>query len=291
MAFTFLSHKLLRWACPFLLVAALAANAALAVVGGPLYLGLLTGQVLFYALAIVGTRLPATPMVCKVVRLTTMFTSMNAALMIGFIRWARGLQRAAWERTARAEKLVTIPLAQPQIDTLSGPDAERHAGDACSHRGPSASVGDRRVVRSVHMSVWPFTIAARRGFGGWLPNYLVTAGRRGTPGPDRPVHLLLCVADHFEPKFGNASPPRQRERVRRWVREYPRHFGSFRDSDGRPPRPALQRPSDLDFDNLAAMFSRSPGQPINSQKNTPAGHGHGLISSDPAPHTIRPTER
>ena len=38
-AFTFWSHKVLRWVCPFLLVAALATNAVLAAVGGPLYLG------------------------------------------------------------------------------------------------------------------------------------------------------------------------------------------------------------------------------------------------------------
>jgi cellulose synthase/poly-beta-1,6-N-acetylglucosamine synthase-like glycosyltransferase len=105
-AFTFWSHKVLRWACPFLLVAALAANAALAAAGGPLYQGLLAGQVLFYALAVVGSHLPARPRVCKAVRLTTMFTSMNAALLVGFVRWARGSQRAAWDRTARSQEVA-----------------------------------------------------------------------------------------------------------------------------------------------------------------------------------------
>ena len=110
-AFTFWSHKVLRWACPFLLIAALAANAALAVVGGPLYLGLLAGQVLFYALALLGSRLPAGSKVCKAVRLTTMFVSMNAALLVGFVRWARGSQRAAWERTARAPEVIPVGVA------------------------------------------------------------------------------------------------------------------------------------------------------------------------------------
>jgi hypothetical protein len=103
-AFTFWSHKVLRWACPFLLVAALVANAALAAAGGSLYQALLGGQVLFYALALLGSQLPARPKVCKVVRLTTMFTSMNAALLVGFVRWARGSQRAAWDRTARSQE-------------------------------------------------------------------------------------------------------------------------------------------------------------------------------------------
>jgi cellulose synthase/poly-beta-1,6-N-acetylglucosamine synthase-like glycosyltransferase len=110
-AFTFWSHKVLRWACPFLLIAALASNVALAVVGGPLYLGLLAGQILFYALAFLGGRLPAGSKVCKVVRLTTMFSSMNAALFVGFVRWVRGSQRAAWERTARAPEVIPVGVA------------------------------------------------------------------------------------------------------------------------------------------------------------------------------------
>src|SRR5262245_5056517 len=94
------------------------------------------------------------------------------------------------------------------------------------------------------MRVWPFTAAVRRGFGGWLPTYLATLGRLGVPQPGRPVHLLFCVADHFEPKLGNASPSQQRERVRRWVEDYPRLFGGFRDSDGRPPRHSFFYPAE-----------------------------------------------
>jgi hypothetical protein len=56
--------------------------------------------------------------------------------------------------------------------------------------------------------------------------------------------LLLCVADHFEPKLGGANPARQRERVRRWVAEYPKVFGQYRDSDGRPPRHTFFYPAE-----------------------------------------------
>jgi len=94
------------------------------------------------------------------------------------------------------------------------------------------------------MSMWPFTIAARRGFGSWLPNYLLTPGRRGAPRPNRPVHLLLCIADHYEPKLGNAPPRQQQERVRRWREDYPRLFGRFSDSDGRPPRHSFFYPAE-----------------------------------------------
>ncbi len=94
------------------------------------------------------------------------------------------------------------------------------------------------------MSMWPFTIAAHRGFGSWLPNYLLTSGRRGAPEPNQPVHLLLCIADHYEPKLGNAPVSQQQKRVRRWTEDYPRLFGRFTDSDGRPPRHSFFYPAE-----------------------------------------------
>jgi hypothetical protein len=50
------------------------------------------------------------------------------------------------------------------------------------------------------------------------------------------VHLLLCIADHYEPGHEGVPPEVARSRVQRWVDEYPKLFGDFRDSDGRPPR-------------------------------------------------------
>lgn len=70
----------------------------------------------------------------------------------------------------------------------------------------------------------------------WLPSYLRQSPRRwATPGRG-PVHLLLCVADHFEPHLGGATRAEADARLDRWVRDYPRLFGDLRDSDGRPPR-------------------------------------------------------
>ena len=98
-AFTFLSHKVLRWCCPFFLILALAANIAL--VGDPFYRLTLAGQVLFYATSLAAGLLPPRLKVLKPLRLATMFTSMNAALFVGFLRWVRGSQKPAWARTAR----------------------------------------------------------------------------------------------------------------------------------------------------------------------------------------------
>ena len=185
-AFTFWSHKVLRWACPFLLVAALATNLVLAAVGGPLYQRLLAGQVLFYALAVLGTRLPAGRRCARWSALTTMFMSMNAALLVGFVRWARGSQRAAWDRTARAAG--GRPADGPRgrralVDTMTPRRCWRWTTPRRSPPSPTPLSTGRQASEpsGVRMSVWPFTIAARRGFGGWLPTYLATAGRRRLP--------------------------------------------------------------------------------------------------------------
>ena len=81
--------------------------------------------------------------------------------------------------------------------------------------------------------IWEFY---RRNLNRWLLPYLVEAPKRRSPRRDEDVHLLLCIADHFEPKHGVLSPSLAQARVDRWVREYPQLFGNFRDSDGRPPR-------------------------------------------------------
>jgi cellulose synthase/poly-beta-1,6-N-acetylglucosamine synthase-like glycosyltransferase len=99
LAFTFFSHKLLRWLCPFFLVAMLAANIALFQI--KTYQYLLAAQIAFYALSFMITLLPPGGKLLKPLRLAPMFTSMNLALLVGFFRWITGRQNAAWTRTAR----------------------------------------------------------------------------------------------------------------------------------------------------------------------------------------------
>src|SRR5205085_2137921 len=41
---------------------------------------------------------------------------------------------------------------------------------------------------------------------------------------------------HFEPAWGQPTAELAQERVDRWVEDYPRRLGAFRDSDGCPPR-------------------------------------------------------
>jgi cellulose synthase/poly-beta-1,6-N-acetylglucosamine synthase-like glycosyltransferase len=111
-AFTFFSHKILRWMGPFFLVGAFAANVALCILLWPdwLYWNLLVGQVAFYATSFLAAFVPTQIRLLKPLRLTTMFTAMNAALFVGFCRWLWGTQKGTWKRT---ERLVETPEAVP----------------------------------------------------------------------------------------------------------------------------------------------------------------------------------
>jgi hypothetical protein len=93
----------------------------------------------------------------------------------------------------------------------------------------------------------------------WLPAYI---GQRLTrSAPPRSAHLIVALADHFEPSIVPSEPrsfahlDEQRARVERWCREYPKAVERWRDSDGRPFRhtyffPAEQYDKEL-LDRLA----------------------------------------
>ena len=74
--------------------------------------------------------------------------------------------------------------------------------------------------------------------GRWVPGYFWQ--RLTRPRPPKRVHLVLALADHFEPAIvpedGSARAPyaEQERRLERWCREYPKLFAEHRDADGRP---------------------------------------------------------
>src|SRR5690242_11894937 len=89
---------------------------------------------------------------------------------------------------------------------------------------------------SIFLAILLLRELRRRHLDRWLVPYLVQASRHRGPRFGDTVHVILCIADHFEPGHGGASDSRARERVRRWVEDYPRSLSDLRDSDGRPPR-------------------------------------------------------
>jgi hypothetical protein len=74
----------------------------------------------------------------------------------------------------------------------------------------------------------------------WLPAYLWQRATRRPFSGRGPVHLIIALADHFEPaimrKTRGSYAPRevQEERLTKWCNEYPAVVDRWRDSDGRP---------------------------------------------------------
>jgi hypothetical protein len=79
---------------------------------------------------------------------------------------------------------------------------------------------------------WSALIRARQ-LHRWGRGYVRHALRRPQRGHP-PVHVIVCVADHFEPAWGGAALDVQRARVSRWVTGYPELARRHRDSAGRP---------------------------------------------------------
>ena len=99
-AFAFWSHKVLRWCAPALMLVALAANVAL--LEQPFYQVTMAAQVGFYGLAVLGSLAVGPLVVRRTAGVAYYFVTMNLAIAVGFWRFLRNSQGAAWERTARA---------------------------------------------------------------------------------------------------------------------------------------------------------------------------------------------
>ena len=88
----------------------------------------------------------------------------------------------------------------------------------------------------------------------WLPAYIWQRCVRHLPDI-RPLHLVIGLADHFEPmnRIGaNSTPVDQREqerRLRKWCHEYPVALGTWRDDEGQPFRHTYFYPAE-DFDEI-----------------------------------------
>jgi hypothetical protein len=67
----------------------------------------------------------------------------------------------------------------------------------------------------------------------WLPAYLRGRLLRA-PAPRGPVHILVAIADHWEPRWNDATYEQEVARVDTWYRLYPELARRHRDADGVP---------------------------------------------------------
>lgn len=67
----------------------------------------------------------------------------------------------------------------------------------------------------------------------WLPYYYFREIHRTLRG-DRvaPMHIYLCICDHFEPYCNGANRTTARKRIQRWLKEYPKVADNYPDSEG-----------------------------------------------------------
>jgi len=110
-------------------------------------------------------------------------------------------------------------------------------------------IGGVAVLLAVIGFVAVLTGMRRRGMDRWVGTYIKESSRRRSrvrrrAGRSGPIHVLLCIADHYEPQHGKVDATRAAARVQSWVCNYPRLLGRFRDSDGGPPRHTFFFPID-----------------------------------------------
>ncbi len=107
-ALAFGAHKLLRWTCPFLLVALVVTNLALASAWP--YRLLLHGQAAAYALALFGLLAPRSGRLARIAHAAATFLVMNLALLVGFFRWVCAPHNVVWNPTPRPTYETPAPV-------------------------------------------------------------------------------------------------------------------------------------------------------------------------------------
>jgi hypothetical protein len=90
----------------------------------------------------------------------------------------------------------------------------------------------------------------------WLPSYLRGLWRRPLSHPGT-RHIMVCIADHYEPAWNHAPIDVQRRRVATWSERLPALAARHRDADGQPLKYTFFYPIEEylpeHLDRLAAM--------------------------------------
>lgn len=105
LTYLYVSHRVLRWAIsPLCLILALLSNAILFAANRNIAYGLLlAAQIAFYALATLAALFPGLKKKSRLIKLGSYFVFMNVSVILGFFRFLRGSQTAAWEKARRVQ--------------------------------------------------------------------------------------------------------------------------------------------------------------------------------------------
>mgnify|MGYP005751510291 FL=1 len=106
-----------------------------------------------------------------------------------------------------------------------------------------------------------YLLLKQRNMHLWIGNYLFRS-RQQVAG--KPVHVLFCFVDHYEPQWGKASLEQERARVARWCRDYPAMASRHADAEGRPPQHTFFYPEEEyrqeHLENLARLCEQGYGE-------------------------------
>jgi cellulose synthase/poly-beta-1,6-N-acetylglucosamine synthase-like glycosyltransferase len=97
-AFSFFSHKVLRWVLPFCLLALLVSNCVL--LGRPFYVGFAVIQGLLYAWALLGVAYYQRLKRVRYALIGHFLLAMNVAFLLGFFRYLRNRHSIEWQRVS-----------------------------------------------------------------------------------------------------------------------------------------------------------------------------------------------
>lgn len=100
LAFSFLSHKVMRWAGPFFIVVMLLTSAGLSA-ESRLYAWLFAAQLIAISLPAIDAVLKSANIHLTLLRFASHFYLMNLALLIGFFKFLRGVESNIWRPTQR----------------------------------------------------------------------------------------------------------------------------------------------------------------------------------------------
>ena len=125
LAFSFFSHRVLRWLVPLFLVIAFVSS--ISMISIPEFALLTAAQCVFYSMAVLGYWLKKQGKRAGLFSLPFHFCAMNAALLLGLFAYLSGRQSVTWKSTPRqmpAETLLNktgreIGIAQRRSDSLS----------------------------------------------------------------------------------------------------------------------------------------------------------------------------
>jgi len=71
----------------------------------------------------------------------------------------------------------------------------------------------------------------------WVFSYLKDLIKnKEKPDSQKPIHIYLCICDHFEPGTGGVDPKQERDRVTRWVENYSKLANKHKDANGNVPQ-------------------------------------------------------